>query len=597
VTCFSNSAPRLDTLAPGALVTAGGVTKAGTSQAAPHVAGAIALLAEKEPSLTVAGRRLRVRTAGVSVADPRTGLVRPRLDLPLLLTGTNTGLPAPANDERTAAVPLPIPGSAAAENEFATVGVGETSRGGRTVWWSVTSPTTQLVTIDTCGSSFDTYLSVFSGGTEVASNDDADCGYASKVTVGLTANVPYHLQVDSYSPSSSGRAIIRITPSNNPGTQTISPSRLLETRAGLLTIDGQAQGTGAISAGGTYALQITGRAGVAVGAVAATFNLTAVTPTGDGWITAYPCDQPRPQNVSALNYTSGSVVGNLATVKLSATGQVCLYTVATTDLVIDVTGFVPSGGSFQPIAPNRYLETRSFPGGTTFDGQAQGVGAISAGGTLTLQVTGRGSVPTGATSVTFNMTAVTPAGPGWITAYPCDEPRPLASSLNYLGGDIRGNLATIKLSGSGQVCLYSQAEAHLVLDVTGYQPGVTSFTAISPIRVLETRPGLSTFDGQSNGTGWIPATFTLVLQVGGRGGIPAGARAVTMNITAVPYAGGGWITAYPCGQPRPLASSLNYNGFQVTGNLAHIKLSADGRVCFYAQSQTDLVVDVTGYDN
>jgi hypothetical protein len=595
ITCFSNSSPRLDMLAPGSSIFAAGATKSGTSQASPHAAGAIALLAQKEPNISVAMRRYRLRATGVPIADPRNGLTRPRLDLPLLLDGANAVLPTPPNDARANALPVPLPGSGSGPNEAATLEPGEVSAGGRTLWWTVTSPTTQNVVVDSCGSNFDTVLTVFNGSSSVGSNDDADCGLASKLTVSMQANVPYHLRIDSATPASSGRAIVRVTPTNYTGIQTITPSRLLETRPGQTTIDGQSQGTGPVSAGSTYTLQVTGRAGISAGALAVTFNITSVTPLGDGWITAYPCDQARPANVSALNYTTGSVVGNLATVKLSASGQVCLYSVATTDMVVDVTGFVPPGGQFQAIAPARYLETRA--GQPTFDGQAQGGGSIAAGTTLTLQVSGRGGVPTGASSATFNMTAITPSGPGWVTAYPCDQTRPLASSLNYAGSDVRGNLATIKLSPAGQVCLYSEATTHLVVDITGYQPGTTSSTAILPLRMAETRSGLSTFDGQANGIGMFPARATLFLTIGGRGGIPVGARAVTMNITAIPSTAGGWITAYSCDQPRPLASSLNYGAFQITGNLAHIKLSPEGTVCLYAETATHLVVDVTGYDN
>lgn len=80
VTCFSNSASFLTVLAPGALITAGGITMAGTSQAAPHVAGAVAVwksaLPDASPNEIVA--RLR---AGPLVTDPRNGLRFPRLDL------------------------------------------------------------------------------------------------------------------------------------------------------------------------------------------------------------------------------------------------------------------------------------------------------------------------------------------------------------------------------------------------------------------------------------------------------------------------------------------------------------------------------------
>ncbi|HET9623940.1 MAG TPA: S8 family serine peptidase [Kofleriaceae bacterium] len=81
VACFSNAASFLTVLAPGALITAAGVTMAGTSQATPHVAGALAVLRAAFPAETVDQLVARLATTGKPIRDPRNGLTTPRIDL------------------------------------------------------------------------------------------------------------------------------------------------------------------------------------------------------------------------------------------------------------------------------------------------------------------------------------------------------------------------------------------------------------------------------------------------------------------------------------------------------------------------------------
>ncbi|MBL8619304.1 MAG: S8 family serine peptidase [Deltaproteobacteria bacterium] len=87
VTCFSNSASFQDLLAPGALITAAGVTMGGTSQATPHVAGALAVMRAAFPTDTVAQHVDRLRTTGVTITDHRNGLSFPRIDLDAAVAG------------------------------------------------------------------------------------------------------------------------------------------------------------------------------------------------------------------------------------------------------------------------------------------------------------------------------------------------------------------------------------------------------------------------------------------------------------------------------------------------------------------------------
>ncbi len=82
IPCFSQTAPILSLLGPGALVTAGGSTQGGTSQAAPHVAGAWAVVrAAAPPNAT---KILEVmQDTGDSIVDSRPTGTRttPRINL------------------------------------------------------------------------------------------------------------------------------------------------------------------------------------------------------------------------------------------------------------------------------------------------------------------------------------------------------------------------------------------------------------------------------------------------------------------------------------------------------------------------------------
>jgi subtilisin family serine protease len=81
VICLSNSASFLTMMAPGALISAAESTMGGTSQAAPHVAGAVAVLREAFPADSLDQTTLRLTANGVSITDPRNAIVKPRLNL------------------------------------------------------------------------------------------------------------------------------------------------------------------------------------------------------------------------------------------------------------------------------------------------------------------------------------------------------------------------------------------------------------------------------------------------------------------------------------------------------------------------------------
>lgn len=95
VTCFSNSSTFLTLLAPGALIDAAGYRMAGTSQAAPHVAGAVAVLRAFRPAESATQLVNRMVSTGAPVVDHRTGRTTRRLDLSAALAITASDGVAP----------------------------------------------------------------------------------------------------------------------------------------------------------------------------------------------------------------------------------------------------------------------------------------------------------------------------------------------------------------------------------------------------------------------------------------------------------------------------------------------------------------------
>jgi subtilisin len=109
VSSFSNSAASLDLLAPGQYIrssVAGGgyETWQGTSMAAPHVAGAWAVLKSRYPAWSVASVLVQLQSTGVAVTDFRNGLTKARILLSAPGRPGAPAAPAVVAGDRTVAV-------------------------------------------------------------------------------------------------------------------------------------------------------------------------------------------------------------------------------------------------------------------------------------------------------------------------------------------------------------------------------------------------------------------------------------------------------------------------------------------------------------
>ena len=367
----------------------------------------------------------------------------------------------------------------------------------------------------------------------------------------------------------------------------LSPARLLDTRIGV------GAPTARVGPGGAIDVRVTGAGGVpAAGVTAVALNVTVTNASGPlSWLTVWPKGAARPY-ASNLNFSAGVSVPNLVMAKVGADGSVSMFNQAgTVDVVADVQGWysdsAAGGSTFVPVNPARVLDTRSgAPLGTE--------------GTLQLQVTGVGGVPSaGVSAVVLNMTVDRASGPeSYLTVWPAGGARPTASNLNFSAGPAATNLVVAQVGADGRVSVYNRVgTTHVIADVAGWfaAPGGAGsrYTGISPSRILDTRDGT----GRAGVAGRIGQGATIDVPVTGVGGVPAsGVTSIVLNVTVTdPTGPESYLTLFPSGTARPVASNLNFVADETVPNLVVVRVQ-NGSVSIYNNvGSTHVIADVQGW--
>ncbi|HEX7544154.1 MAG TPA: hypothetical protein VF361_05075, partial [Candidatus Limnocylindrales bacterium] len=305
---------------------------------------------------------------------------------------------------------------------------------------------------------------------------------------------------------------------------------------------------------------------------------------------------------STLNFPVGDDRANGVTVALGAGGILSITYAAptvgpTAQVIFDVTGyFTPdtSGSTYHALTPTRLLDTRNGTGGLS--------GPLSSHVAATFQVTG-GVVPSGATAVTGNLTVTGQTSNGYLFIGPVATNNPTSSTLNFPLGDDRANAVTSGLGAGGTLSITYAAPtlgptAQVIFDVTGYftpDASGATFHALNPTRLLDTR----------NGTGGIFSPLSShsaqSFPVGGQGGVPSSAIAVTGNLTVTGQTSIGYLFIGPVATNNPTSSTLNFPLGDDRANGVTVALSGAGgslSVTYAAPTlgpTAQVIFDVTGY--
>jgi hypothetical protein len=236
-------------------------------------------------------------------------------------------------------------------------------------------------------------------------------------------------------------------------------------------------------------------------------NITAVSPVGGGYLTAWDGDPFTLPNSSTLNYTANKIVPNFAIVPAipcvdcgPAEGwpSIGVYTSQDTHILVDLVGVyddatLPDGLRFAPNLPTRIADTRSGLGWPSKLGQ---------GTTATIEVPGSLAVP-GTQAVAMNVTAVQPTANTFLTVWPNGIDRPTVSNLNPAAGAIVPNAVQTLINLDNEFNVFNFAgSVHVLADVVGtfYAQGDTASVAKAKAYI----PGMQQGEGLRSPSGSSP---------------------------------------------------------------------------------------------
>jgi hypothetical protein len=228
-------------------------------------------------------------------------------------------------------------------------------------------------------------------------------------------------------------------------------------------------------------------------------------------------------------------------------------------------------------------------------------GPFSAGVPRTWQVGATWGIPANAVAVSGNVTVTGQTAAGYVAVTPTPVNPPPSSSINFPTRDARANNLIVALSPTGSLSAVYRAgggqKTQLIFDVTGYflanNNGAT-FKPVTPARILDTRDSTGLAGKFTNGG-------ARKLQVTGAGGVPAGATAITGNLTVTQQSAGGYLSVSPGVPPaNPATSNLNFPVSDNRANGLFAPLDGSGALWIVYKSgaagaTTQVILDVTGY--
>ena len=243
---------------------------------------------------------------------------------------------------------------------------------------------------------------------------------------------------------------------------------------------------------------------------------------------------------------------------------------------------------------------------------------LGTGQTENVTVTGIDGIPSNATAVVINATAVDMSGNGYLTIYPQGFMHSAVHSLNWTANSgVVTNLVTVPVNTSnGEITVANGGNGSVdyVVDIEGYYAPAGNtpdglYNSVTPSRLADTRCS------ETSPPAYITSSYCASLPsvnsklttlstgqtenvtVTGVGGIPSsGVSAVVLNLTAIDPTHSGYLTVFPTGATKAVVSTVDFNEGETVANRVIVKVGSNGQISIYNfLGNTNFAVDVSGY--
>jgi hypothetical protein len=351
-----------------------------------------------------------------------------------------------------------------------------------------------------------------------------------------------------------------------------------------------------------------------------TFEITTKNAAGPGQLRIFPWGEPSPQTTD-ITLVPGQIQTHYISVALGYQGFMEITTNGTTsaDVTIDylessLDGYYAGSADTHAINPIRVADSRSPTPGCdcgTIPAVSVGYARVDIG--TNGQQTG---IAAGSNGFVVNITAISPAATGTLTAYPSlantggtwppfnPGPPPGTTSLTFAQGQTVANdvvLGPAKDAAGKQYAYFaiyndSGSPLNYLVDLLAYSTtSVTTQSPVSPATPLEDSQNCALVQGSLCAKLAAGTVYSIPVKNRTDGTPYGGMPKVFAHLITLNSAGAGYLKVWNPDQTQP-GTSLNQ---EVPGALVHdstyVPVSAGGYIDVYSSVATDLIVELQGW--